>query len=693
MAEHRHHWIRATHRGAAVEARTGPDLPPALATVSAHRRLRGPYTAAGSVLRAVVPDALTRCPEAVRQHDVEILSVAPELRRAVQATRETLTSLAIPKERTRFYSRLRTLRITHGLVEFLTAYAKALGDGPRTLVVTDVQHADPTDQEFLAVLLRRADPALLTVVLTTGPTAPTPPDGPVETPLPAALAAHCTVLDVDTAPQPLPADPARAWVEGDGTADDPRLEQAYLALPAERRAALHDERYRRLGEIGEESLALGALTWHAQHGGDPLGTGVPALRRALDTCIDLGFYHATVELGERGRTLVGPAQDLDAWWAFTTKMTTSLAALGLPERSLPFYTEARAVTTHPVVHMQAAYATSMLYTRHFDAGQRDHLLARGWINQAIAIAEQLPDRKEATARAVFNRNGLALIEMHQGDLPAALTLLDQCLATLEQTLAPDEHALHRSVLRHNRAQVTAQLGMHAESIADFDRVIALDPNYAEYHFDRGLAHRGLGHPEQALDDFEQAVRLSPPFPEAYYNRADVRAELGDLDGAVADFGYVLELDPAFPDAHLNRAGLLLALGELAAAWQDVDAGLALTPDSPELWSLKAQLHIEAEDQEQALAALGRALEAEPGYAPGWALRGTLAYERGELPAALADLERAAALSPDPEIRFNLAVVLRESGRTGDAVGVLDALLVEEEDPEVRAERERCLSAG
>ncbi|MEV4611211.1 tetratricopeptide repeat protein [Kitasatospora sp. NPDC049258] len=693
MAEHRHHWIRATHRDAATEARGALELPPVLAAVSAHRRLRGPYTATGSVLRAVLPDALVRCPEAAARHDVEILSVAPELRHAVRATRETLTSLAIPKERTRFYSRLRTLRITHGLVEFLTAYVRSLGDGPRTLVVTDVQHADPTDQEFLAVLLRRADPALITVVLGTGPTAPLPPDGPVEAPLPAALAAYCTALDADAAPQPLPADPARAWVDGDGSADDPRLQEAYLALPAERRAALHDERHRQLLALGEESLALGALTWHAEHGSDPLGTGVPTLRRALDTCIDLGFYHATVELGERGRTLVGPAQDLDAWWAFTTKMTTSLAALGLPERSLPFYTEARALSTHPVVHMQAAYATSMLYTRHFDAGQRDHLLARGWINQAIALAEQLPDRKEGAARAVFNRNGLALIEMHQGNLPAALTLLDECLATLEQTLTPDEHALHRSVLRHNRAQVTAQLGMHTESIADFDQVIALDPNYAEYHFDRGLAHRGLGHPAEALADFEQAVRLSPPFPEAYYNRADVRAELGDLEGAVADFGYVLELDPAFPDAHLNRAGLLLALGDLAAAWQDVDAGLALSPESAELWCLKAQLHIEAENTAEALRALDRALETAPEYAPGLALRGTLAYERGELPAALTDLERAAALSPDPEIRFNLAVVLRESGRTADALVLLDALLAETEDPDVRAERERCASGG
>src|SRR5882757_9925887 len=161
---------------------------PEIRLIDAHRGSGGPYTVAGALIRALVPDALTRRPELVAAHEVEILTVAPELRDLVPATQETLTSLAVPNERTRFYSRMRTLRIAHGLKEFLDELLR--GDrpaddlprhdrpddvpppgelppdgelpprpAPYALIVDDLDHADPTDQEFVAVLLRRMDPA------------------------------------------------------------------------------------------------------------------------------------------------------------------------------------------------------------------------------------------------------------------------------------------------------------------------------------------------------------------------------------------------------------------------------------------------------------------------------------------------------------------------------------------------------
>ena len=93
----------------------------------------------------------------VAAHEIELRCVTPELRDRIPATRETLTSLAVPAERTRFYSRLRTLRIAHGLTEFLRDYAAAIGE-PRSIVIDHLDDADQTDQELVSVLLRRIDP-------------------------------------------------------------------------------------------------------------------------------------------------------------------------------------------------------------------------------------------------------------------------------------------------------------------------------------------------------------------------------------------------------------------------------------------------------------------------------------------------------------------------------------------------------
>ena len=109
-----------------------------------------------------MPEVLERDPSLVRRHDIELLSASPELAAVVPNSRETLTSMAIPAERTRYYARLRTRRIANGLVEFLLG---ALPPGRRTVIVENADQADPTDLEFLAAALRRADPAGITLVV------------------------------------------------------------------------------------------------------------------------------------------------------------------------------------------------------------------------------------------------------------------------------------------------------------------------------------------------------------------------------------------------------------------------------------------------------------------------------------------------------------------------------------------------
>src|SRR3712207_2842974 len=123
--------------------------------VDCHRRLRGPYTGLGNLLRLLVPKVYARWPELVRKHVIEILSVAPELEGSIDAAPATLTALAVPSERTRIYPANRTRRLAHGVVEFLESYAVLAGIRQLTLSFVHVDEADHTDQEFLAIMLRR----------------------------------------------------------------------------------------------------------------------------------------------------------------------------------------------------------------------------------------------------------------------------------------------------------------------------------------------------------------------------------------------------------------------------------------------------------------------------------------------------------------------------------------------------------
>ncbi|PPK67209.1 tetratricopeptide repeat protein [Actinokineospora auranticolor] len=666
-----HHWVRLTRRVEpadlpALLAEHLPALAPALtAPVDAHRRLRGPYTATGTLLRTVVPDA---APDLVRRHEIELFSAAPELRETVADARETLTSLAVPKERTRFYSRVRTQRMAHGIVEFL--HAHLAGTGPRSLVVLAAA-ADRTDLEFLSALVRRTDPAVLTVVVCD--TGETPGE-----PLAADLAEYATFHEVTARPVESTVD-ARLFVAADCVSDDPGVLAAYERLSPAERADLHDRRAEELEARGEFSLTLGAIAYHREHGSDPSETGADALAHALNRCLDMGYYHATIEFGRRGRAVVD-ISDMARWWVFTTKMTTSFAALGRPREAEALYAEVLAASQDPGVHLQACYALGMLYTRHHEEADRDHLRAKGLMNQAVALARLCYKGADRVFHTVFQRNGLALVEAHLGNPQEALKLVSEGIEEMDAELGADEHALHRSVLVHNRAQVLTGLGRLDEALACYDEVISRDPNYPDYHFDRGNLNQRLGREAEALADYETAIRLGPPFPEAQYNRAELLLRRGDDEAALAGLTYTLTLEPDLVDALVNRAGLYLDLDDLDAARADAEQGLRHDPDNAHLHAVLGQVHSALDEHAEARAAFDRALATDPTLVTALAGRATAAHALGDPDQALSDLDTAVALTPDdPALRFNRAFLHESANRP--ALAVADLLAAQEADPD------------
>ncbi|MFJ1595622.1 tetratricopeptide repeat protein [Streptomyces sp. NPDC088261] len=706
-----HYWIQAPLRADRDRLIAGLVLPPVLATVSAHRHLRGPYTAVGTLLRKIAPETLRRDPGLAQRHRIEIQETTPELAGLVPAILRPLEANAKgPVALSRYPARLHSLRVCHGLVDFIESHLAGAGDNsagdgpagdtPYTLVVTDVEHADPTDQEFLAVLLRRIPARLLTVVVATGLDTPPEQPGPVSESLPRALLAYTERIvsseadsvssdgDGTTSPDDL----ARAFVESDGVSDDTKQLAAYEALDPARRTALHDARAAVLAEAAEAepSLRLGSLTYHLERGSARATDGVKALRWAQTRCKYLGLYATSVEYGRRGLHLVDAEQQPEFWWEFTRDTAVSLAAAGRADESAELQDEARRITIDPSVHMKLAYETGMLYARHFGPEKRDPAVARAWINQAIAIASILEDPQERTFFSVFNRNGLALVATRTGGIDEALRLLDEGIERLDRELGLGERSWHRVGLRYNRAQANAMSGRLDDALADYAVVMKFDDSFSDHYFNRGNILRRLGRTEEALADYEHALTLEPPFPEGHYNCGDARLELGDITGALAEFDRTLVLDPRNTDALLNRAGVHAELGDEEAALRDVATGLELEPGHAQLLSLKGRLLAERGEADSALDALAAALESDPDLSEAWAVKAEIAFGAGDLETAAADFDRAIGLGGGIEIRYNRGLVYEAAGRFAEAASDFEAVLAETDDEDARAHRASCL---
>lgn len=593
--------------------------------VSCHRQLGGPYTGVGAMLRQLVPEVVGRRPHCADPWAIEIVAIAPDLAGLLDPAPETLASVAVPEERTRIYPALRTRRIAHGVIDLLRFCAGPELLGSVTLSFTHVHEADPTDQEFLALLVRRRGHGSIRTIVQAEPEH-------LLAELTTALGEHARV-DASSA---------------SAGADD-------LASGA-----------------GDWSAQLGSIPYQLERAGDT-EQAVAALMNALKHCLDRGFYHAVIDYGMRIRAIVDPVPLTWDFWFATAKTATSHAVIGQPEQAEDLYLELRALSAEPQLQMNTSYALGMVYTRYFTGGRKDHRIAKAYVNNAIAMAMQIADPADQAFNAVFNRNGLALVEMHLGNLETALELVTEGLERLLRMLPPESHLLHKSVLIYNRASLFARLGRLDEALAAYNDVIAADPNWQDYYFERADIRRKLGDPAGALADYNHAESISPPFWELHYNRADLLAELGDTERAIADLARVVDLEPAELEPWHSLVALLQETGQSDRAIGYVAAGLAQHPGDAGLLCARGQLALDRADQDTALRDFGLALAADGDFVPALAARATLAFDVGDYAQAVADLSHALLVQgPDPDLLHNRAQAHQGSGDAAAAAADLAA---------------------
>ncbi len=618
---------------------------PSLGVLPGHARRRGAYTAAGALMRTVVPELLTGHADLVQRYDIEVLAAAPELADRVRNERTTLTSEADPQTRTRYYPHNRTAWIGSGLADLTLALAELRGPG-QTLVITEAEHLDATDNSWLAGLVRRADPEALQIVVATG-------GGDVAGPLRQVLADHAQRRSVADVPDPASSD-VSSYVAGLCLDADLDLRAAYDALSPDERARLHDDEAARLEALGEVSLHRGAIPFHREHGSDRV-LAASTLSAAMQDALMNGFYDQVVDLGGRVRALVPWAEDAETCWLATVKMTIAYQAMGMPDEAMELFDDACANSTLPSVHMQSAYGRAMVYTRYYEEARRDLRRAKGLINTAVVLAGLSSDDQRRAYNRTFNENGLALIDMHLGNVGEAVDLIEDGIERLDREVEGGRYLLHRSVLRYNHAQLMVRNGDIERGLAEYTQLVDEDPHHPDYWFERAALLEKLGRVDEAIVDYSEAIRVGPPYPEPIYNRGELRMREGDVAGALADFSRVLDLEPGFVDALVNRASLLLELGDQAAASRDVEAGLALDPEQPHLLCLAGALHHEDGRLEEALESLEFVVAIAPDFAPGWAALGAVLFDLGEIDRSVESLQRSLELVDDDDVRSNLEV--------------------------------------
>lgn len=584
----------------------------------------GSWAGVNRFFESLMDELKEEAPELITKHDYELTMLMPRLRRSIKVRNQSLTDEAMGDERVRNYPVDRAFRILHGLVDLLKTWRANKNHQPWVILCDNHNHAGALSGPFFVELARRAGKLLnLTVVLVRD-------EGTIQETLDQLDLYEIPCLQA--------------------TASLPAGELEVLAPAEARRLALELEEQTGNDFIEREvNYPRQISLWKAA--GDE-ERALQATVMGLAYCNHNGFYFD----GAHYVDYVLPRIEMYAKrreakrWYILGLVYHPYAVTGRSEDALRiFEEEGLPHLTSPELKARMYYSLSMLHARFLE--ERDAEKAEAYLNDALELLEIAEVSEESCFfLRVFLKNGLALVRVRQRRPEEAAELCSWGFKYLDEHLDPQRHRLHRSVLLYNTAQVYARTNQPEKALDFYSDALKMDPNYSEYHNERGNVYQEMGRYQDALTEYKLAVELSAPYHEVHYNMGRCYLETGDLNNASRAFIASLDLYPNQPEAWLNLADIYEQAAQHEAALHAYGKAARWAENPADIYGNRAIVYYQLGRYQESLEDLNCAVEADPSCAELYQNRAVAREALNDSSGAAEDLQCYLRLSPQAEDR-------------------------------------------
>ena len=223
-------------------------------------------------------------------------------------------------------------------------------------------------------------------------------------------------------------------------------------------------------------------------------------------------------------------------------------------------------------------------------------------------------------------------------------------------------------------------GDYENSVNAVTRAIQLSPANANYRFQRASTHFMHGHYEEAIADYSKVLELEPDSNEIgiwdftiakiYLNRGTAYRYRGDYDSALADFTELIRLQPNDAHHYVKRSVVYKLQGDFEKAFADLETLHRLAPDDSNYLMLVADIQIRQGNKIAALRSYDEQI-IRFGTSASYFYRGRLWNEQGNLSKAIADFEKAIEIYPQ---HYAASIELSKSYiANGDFMKAIDVL--------------------
>jgi Flp pilus assembly protein TadD len=219
-------------------------------------------------------------------------------------------------------------------------------------------------------------------------------------------------------------------------------------------------------------------------------------------------------------------------------------------------------------------------------------------------------------------------------------------------------------------------GRFAEALAAADRGLAIAPDHAGLHNNRGIFAFRLGDQKIAESAYRRAIEVRPDYAEAWNNLGNLLAAQGRTDAAEEAYRAAIGARPDYPNALNSLAHLLLERGRPEEVEPLLKAALHLVPDDVTALVNLSVAYLRSWREIEAAELCHRALALDPANVPALTNLGAALAEARCFKEAERAFRSALESSPDDRNTNNsLAELLLMQGRFAEGWIHFEARLV------------------
>ena len=233
---------------------------------------------------------------------------------------------------------------------------------------------------------------------------------------------------------------------------------------------------------------------------------------------------------------------------------------------------------------------------------------------------------------------------------------------------PPREKIHSVISLFNNNQIQ-------EGLDDVQTLINGYPNSALLYNIRASCRKANGQLEDAVKDYEKALALKPDYAEALYNLGITLRELGQIDAAIKTYKQALTVKPDYFGAHNNLGNIFLDLGQLDAAADHFEWAVAYKPDYAEAYNNLGVVCRQRDQVYDAIKNFEKAVDLKPDYFQAHSNLGHSLQLINQMDAAVKCYEKALTINPDYALGYvNIGLVHQEKGQIEDAIKQYEKVL-------------------